>query len=263
MIAIRWSVSILAAACFIGCDDQKPTPDNVDKKPDVPVVVNSGKGDDPTRVATGAAVIGKATFEGTPPKPKAISMAVAPQCAAMHANPIFEEVIVVGAAGELKNVVVYVKDGARLGGAAPTTPVILDQQGCIYTPHVVTVMVGQDLKAKNSDGFLHNVHGLCKENPEFNIPQQQKNQINKLDATQAPETFLVKCDIHPWMNAWVVVLDHPFSAVSGEDGTFAIKGLKDGKYTLVAWHQKLGTQEAEIEVKNGKATADFKFAPKK
>jgi len=210
-----------------------------------------------------ADVTGKAVFDGEAPKPKAISMKAVPACDKQHTDPVYEEFIVTGDKNELKNVVVYVKDGGKLGGAAPTTPVVLDQKGCVYSPHVVVVMTGQELKAQNSDGFLHNVHGLCRDNPEFNFPQMQKGQVTPIEATKAVETFKVKCDVHPWMNAWVVVLDHPFSSVTGDNGEFAIKGLKDGKYTLVAWHEKLGTQEAEVEVKDGKATADFKFAPKK
>ena len=208
-----------------------------------------------------ADVTGKAVLDGQAPKPKPINMAAVPQCAG-HPQA-FDEGIVAGAKGELKNVVVYVKDGAKLGGEVPKEPVVLDQKNCVYTPHVVTVMVGQELKARNSDNFLHNVHGLAKDNGEFNFPQQNAGQENKVDATKAPETYKVKCDVHPWMSAWVVVVDHPFSAVTGDNGEFTLKGLKDGKYTLVAWQEKLGTQEAQIEVKDGKATADFKFAPKK
>jgi len=210
-----------------------------------------------------ADVTGTVTFDGKAPKPKVINMSAVPDCAKQHADPVYEESIVVGDKNELKNVAVYVKDGAKLGGAVPTTPVVLDQKGCLYVPHVVTVMVGQELKAKNSDGFLHNVHGLAKDNGEFNFPQQTQGQENKIDATKAVETYKVKCDVHPWMAAWVVVTDSPYSAVTGDDGKFTIKGLKDGKYTLVAWTEKLGTQEAEVEVKGGNATHDFKFAPKK
>ncbi|HUR53216.1 MAG TPA: carboxypeptidase regulatory-like domain-containing protein, partial [Gemmataceae bacterium] len=177
----------------------------------------------------------------------------------------FDESIVAGAKGELKNVVVYVKDGAKLGGEVPKEPVVLDQKNCVYTPHVVAVMVGQELKARNSDNFLHNVHGLAKDNGEFNFPQQNAGQENKVDATKAPEKYKVKCDVHPWMAAWVVVLDHPYSAVTGDNGEFTIKGLKDGKYTLEAWQEKLGTKSAEVEIKDGKAVApiEFKFEPKK
>ena len=210
-----------------------------------------------------ADVTGKVTFDGKPPKAKEINMKAVPQCAALHADTVYDPSIVVGPGGELKNVAVYVKDGSNAGGAVPKEPVVLDQKGCMYDPHVVTVMVGQELKAKNSDGFLHNVHGLAKDNGEFNFPQQTKDQVNDIPATEAVETYKVKCDVHPWMSAWVVVLDHPYSAVTGDDGTFTIKGLKDGKYTLTAWQEKLGTQEAEVEVKDGKATTDFKFGPRK
>jgi len=133
-----------------------------------------------------ADVTGKAVLDGEAPKPKVISMKAVPQCDKQHTDPVYDESIVVGDKGELKNVVVYVKDGAKLGGAVPTTPVVLDQKGCVYSPHVVAVMVGQELKAENSDGFLHNVHGLCRDNPEFNFPQVQKGQVTKIDATKAP-----------------------------------------------------------------------------
>ena len=210
-----------------------------------------------------ADVTGKVTLNGQAPKPKVINMAAVPQCAAQHAQPVLDESIVVGAGNELQNVVVWVKDGSKLGGAVPKDPVVLDQKGCVYTPHVVAVMVGQELKAKNSDAMLHNVHGLAKENGEFNMSQNQQGQENDIPGNKAVETYKVKCDVHPWMNAWVVVLDHPFSAVTNDKGEYTIKGLKDGKYTLVAWQEKLGMQEAEVEVKDGKATKDLQFAPKK
>jgi plastocyanin len=210
-----------------------------------------------------ADVTGKATLNGQAPKPKALNMQAVPQCAAGHAAPVFDESIVAGANNELQNVVVYVKDGSKLGGQVPKDAVLLDQKGCVYTPHVVAAMVGQELKVKNSDPMLHNVHGLAKDNGEFNISQNQAGQENKIDGTKAVETYKLKCDVHPWMNAWVVVLDHPYSAVTDATGAFTIKGLKDGKYTLVAWQEKLGTQEAQVEVKDGKATKDFQFAPKK
>ncbi len=210
-----------------------------------------------------ADVTGKVTFDGTPPKPKAINMNAVPDCAKQHTDPVYEENWVVGENGEVKNCVVYIKDGAKLVGQAKNEPVILDQKGCIYSPHVVVAMVGQELKARNSDTFLHNVHGLAKDNQEFNFPQQQQGQENKINGTNAVETYMIKCDVHPWMKAWVVVLDHPFFAVTGDEGTFKIPGLKDGKYTLICWHEPALVQEKEIEVKNGSASVDFKVAPRK
>jgi plastocyanin len=211
-----------------------------------------------------ADVTGKVTFDGAAPKPKVISMKAVPDCDKQHTDPVYDETWVVGAGGEVKNVVVYVKEGAKLGGAALKDPLMLDQKGCMYSPRVVAAMVGQEIKAQNSDKFLHNVHTLGKANPEKNFPQTQQGQVTPIEgATTEAETYIVKCDVHPWMKAWIVVLDHPFFAVTGDDGTFDIKGLKDGKYTLVAWHEPNLTQEAEVEVKDGKATADFKVAPKK
>ncbi len=214
-----------------------------------------------------AEISGTAVFEGTAPKMKEIKMAAVADCAKMHANPVMEETIVVGEKGELKNVAVFIKpDGTNLGGEMPKTGVLLDQKGCIYTPHVVTMMVGQKFEVKNSDGFLHNVHGLSRDNGEFNFPQTG-GAVNDMTgkANKVAERYKTKCDVHPWMATWVVVLEHPFSAVTGDDGKFTIdtKGLKDGKYTLNAWQEKLGTQEAEITIKDGKCDAvKFTFKPK-
>jgi len=275
MIVSRWPVSVVVvAALLIGCDKKDSTSNNgapppAASAPAAPAktdaAVSGGKSNLPSASVGGVgngSISGKVTFEGAAPKPKAISMAAVPQCAAMHANPVLDETIVVGANNELRDVVVYVTDGGKLGGTLPTAPVILDQKGCIYVPHVVTLMAGQDLTVKNSDGFLRNVHALRKDNPEINVPQTQAGQQNKLENPN-PETYKVKCDVHPWMAAWVTVLDHPFSAVTGADGTFTIKGLKDGTYLLTAHHQKLGEQTAVVEMKDGKAVSDFKFSLKK
>ncbi len=265
MNSARWMLSMVFGAVFLmGCDDKKSVV-NVNKgaaPSTAQAAGGAGSGEHKASLGNGA-INGKVVFVGAAPAPKAINMSAVPNCAGLHGKPVFEENVVVGPGNELRDVVVYLKDGAKLGAAVPGTTVMLDQVGCVYTPHVVSLMVGQDLKARNSDGFLHNVHGLCKDNPEFNFPQQQKGQVTKIDANKIPETYKVKCDVHPWMGAWVVVLDHPFSAVTADDGTYSIKGLGDGKYTLVAWHQRLGMQEAEVEIKDGKGVGDFKFEPKK
>lgn len=210
-----------------------------------------------------ADLTGKITFEGKAPEPKEINMKAVPDCAKQHADPVYDESVVVGDKGELKNVVIYVKEGPGLSTELPKTPATLDQKGCVYTPHVVPMMVGQEFLVKNSDPFLHNVHGLARDNGEFNFPQQNKGDSKKVEANKSVETYKVKCDVHPWMSAWIVVLENPHFATSGEDGTFKIAGLKTGQYKVVAWHEKLGTQEAMIDVKDGNGTAEFKFKPKK
>lgn len=217
-------------------------------------------------VPAAADVTGKVTAEGNFPKPKEIkAISAVADCAKLHTDPIYEETYVIGEKGELKNVVVYVKkeEGQDLPGAAPAAPAVLDQSKCVYVPHVLPVMIGQKLQVKNSDPFLHNVHGLGRENGEFNFPQN-KGDVKDLTGqyNKTAEPYKVKCDVHPWMSAWIVVVDNPYFGATGDDGTFKITGLKDGEYTLVAWHERLGTQEQKIAVKGGNATANFAFKPR-
>ena len=217
---------------------------------------------------TFAQITGAVKLEGTPPEMKQIDMKSNPQCMAMHKDPVFEDTVVAGDKGELANVVVSIKpaEGAKLKGDVPTTPAKITQKGCMYHPHVVACMVGQDVIVTSEDEFLHNVHGLCVDNDPFNFAQTKQPgdaAPEKKMTFATAEQFKIKCDIHPWMAAWVIVLDHPFFAVTGADGKFSIdtKGLADGDYTLDAWQEKFGDQTAKITVKDGKATADFTFKP--
>jgi plastocyanin len=211
-------------------------------------------------------ITGSVKLDGTPPVMKQIDMSGVPQCAALHKDPVFEQTVVAGDKGELANVVVFIKaaDGQKLGGAIPTTPVTITQKGCMYHPHVIACMVGQDVTVTSEDEFLHNVHGLCVDNDPFNFAQSKQPDgpapEKKINFSTA-EQFKIKCDIHPWMSAWIIVLDHPFFAVTGADGKFSIdtKGLADGDYTLDAWQEKFGDMTAKITVKDGKASSDFTF----
>jgi len=210
----------------------------------------------------GGSVTGSAAFSGTAPAKTEINMAADPTCAAAHAEPTFTEETVVNSNNTLKNVFVYVKTG--LEGQtfpAPAVPATLDQSGCHYTPHVTGVMVGQPLEIINSDATLHNVHSMAKESKEFNLGMPIKGM--KIKKTfEKPEIMVkMKCDVHPWMSAYIGVLTHPFFAVTGDDGSFEIKDLPAGTYTLEAWHETLGAQTAEVTVAEGQAaTASFSFA---
>ena len=209
-----------------------------------------------------ADITGTVKFEGEAPEPAQIDMSAVKECAAQHPDGAFDESLVV-ADGKLANVVVSVK-ADNLQGEVPKEAASLDQKGCQYHPHVVAVMVGQSLLVKNDDNFLHNVHALSIDNPAFNFGQPTKDPAGrKVDPMKTAERFKVKCDVHPWMGAHVAVFEHPYFAVSKEDGTFKIPGnLPDGEYTLVAWHEKLGEQEAKVMVSGGKAeNADFTFKP--
>jgi plastocyanin len=207
-------------------------------------------------------VTGKVTLDGTPPEMKVIDMSATKECAALHPDPVTEETVITGDKGELKNVVVSLKkeDDKDMPGEVPKTAAVLDQKACMYNPHVLAMMVGQDLIVKNSDPFLHNVHSLSTINDVFNTGMPNVNNGEKVDPQpKAPETFRVKCDVHPWMSAWIAVFDHPYFSVTGDDGTFDIKNLPDGTWTIQAWHEKYGTQEQKVTVKGGKAEVNFTF----
>lgn len=207
---------------------------------------------------TAATVTGKVKFEGNRPAPQPIKLSSDPYC--QKANPgLTTETEVVGADGAVGNVFVYVKDG--LGNRtfpAPSEPVVLDQKGCHYTPHVLGIQIGQPLQIVNSDDTLHNVHGLPKVNKEFN--QGQPIQGMKMTHTFSTKEVMVpfKCDVHGWMNAWIGVLDHPYYTVTSADGSFSLKGLPPGTYTVEAWHEKFGTQTQTVTVAE-KESKDVQF----
>jgi plastocyanin len=208
--------------------------------------------------ATAATVTGKVKFEGTAPAPQPIKLSSDPYC--QKADPgLTTENEIVGKDGSVENVFVYVKDG--LGNrtfTAPSQPVVMDQKGCHYAPHVLGIQVGQPLQIVNSDDTLHNVHGLPKANKDFN--QGQPIQGMKMTHTFSTKEVMIpfKCDVHGWMNAWIGVLDHPYYAITSTDGTFSLKGLPPGTYTIEAWHEKLGTQTQTVTV-GEKETKDVAF----
>lgn len=152
--------------------------------------------------------------------------------------------------------------------AAPDKPAVIDQVGCMYSPHVLGVVVGQKLKITNSDSTLHNVHGLPKINTEWNIGQPVKGMANDFVLGKVEEGILVKCDVHAWMNSYVHVVAHPFFAVTGDDGTCTIKGLPAGEYELTVWHEFKtfvpDNATIKVTVKEGEAAkATVTYAPKK
>lgn len=217
-------------------------------------------------------VTGTITFKGTPPAEIDIGPTMteaSPDCAALYAGRKLPTThfYVVGKDGELADVVVSLEDasgnaitGKSTGASAPA--VLLDQKGCVYTPSILAVQTGQKITVKNSDPCVHNVHTEPKNNPESNQVQMPGGADLTFTFAQ-PEPFITfKCDVHPWMYAWVSVFDSPYFALSDKDGKFTIKNVPPGEYTLVAAHRKLGTQTAKIEVKADGAVQNFTFEPK-
>ena len=216
-------------------------------------------------VAAAASITGTVIFDGKAPALKPLAMDAEPVCHKMHAGkPVPNEMLVLGSGNTMGNIMVWVSKGLPAGKTwpAPKTPVVLDQKGCVYMPHVMGIMVGQPYRILNSDGILHNIHTLPKINPAFN--RGQPATVKEMTTTfPKPEAMLqVKCDVHPWMTAYIGVYTHPFFSVTGTDGKYTISGLDAGTYELTAWHERLGTQTASITVGAKDMTQNFKFAVK-
>lgn len=209
--------------------------------------------------ATAATITGKVAFAGEKPKMRPIDMSANPACARSHSTPQLSEEVVVNSNGTLRNAFVWVKSGLPdRQWPTPATSVELAQEGCMYKPHVIGVMTGQGIEIKNDDPTNHNIHPLPKVNPEWNESQPPKGDPKTKSFAREEVMIPVKCNVHPWMRAYIGVVSHPFFAVTGDDGTFTIKGLPPGTYTLEAWHEKYGTKDVQITVapKESK-TADF------
>ena len=209
-----------------------------------------------------ASVTGTVIFEGKVPALPPLAMDADPACAKKHTKPVPSERLVLGAGNAMANIIVWVSKGLPAGKTypAPATPVVLDQKGCLYVPHAMGIMVGQAYRILNSDGILHNIHTLPKVNPMFNqaFPATRKEATTKFDKPEA--VFQIKCDVHPWMSAYVGVFTHPFFSVTGADGKFNISGLDAGTYEITAWHEVLGTQSATVVVgANETKPQNFKF----
>lgn len=211
-----------------------------------------------------AQVAGTVKLDGKAPEMPKIDMSGVKECGAQHADsPVTQETVIVGKDGGLANVVVSVKkeEGQDLPGEVPKEPAVLSQKGCQYIPHVVAITAGQGIVVKNEDTFLHNVHTQPEKNEPNNNAQPTKDEKGiKLKTPKEPEYFRVKCDVHPWMGAWVAVIDNPYFAVTDKDGKFTLpKGLPDGDYTFHLWHEKYGEQDVKGSVKDGKAEINGAF----
>jgi len=244
----------------------KPEPEPVPvaaPKPAAPAKTQAEAAPTAPAAAHSVSITGKVLFQGTPPAMKPIDMAGVKECAEKHADPVQEETVVVNPNGTLKNVIVSISQGLQPGAnfPVPANPVELDQEGCIYKPHVVAMMTGQQLDIRNSDPFMHNVHFLANNNPAFNQAQPNKGVL-PVNNLKSPENFHVKCDVHGWMGATIAVFDHPFFAVTGDDGTFKIEDLPPGDYKIKAWQEQFGEIEQDIKVQQGKpSTIDFSYKP--
>jgi len=208
-----------------------------------------------------ASLIGIVSFTGTPPNESKNPAASFPECTKGEAGNRHKAYWVKD--GKLGNVFVYLKEGIAGNYPVPQEPAVLDQKLCAYLPRVFGIQVNQPLDILNSDPSLHNVHSLSKNSPQFNsaMPLQGMKITRKFSAPEVMATM--KCDVHPWMRAYVGVLSHPFFSVTQENGSFQIQNVPPGDYVVEAWHEKLGTQTAKVTLSaSEKKEISFTFTQK-
>ena len=232
-------IILLTAILANGCDRKRPH--------------SAPQSAGPVRTGT-ATIHGTVTLSGKPPE---VPMIPNQPCHA-GAGPLKDETVVVDPAGHLQNVIVYLESAPPAPATSPP-PVTLDQVNCRYVPHVIALQTGQTLHVTTSDPTLHNVHGSCALNDPFNFALVAPGQSKDLTFSE-PERFPVRCDVHPWMKAYIQIFPHPYFAVTAPNGSFEIKNVPAGSYTLVAWQEKYGTLKLPVTVEDGKAVpASFTF----
>jgi plastocyanin len=215
----------------------------------------------PLDLSTASTISGQVRFEGPIPEQTVVQLGGWSECAAQHPGgpPLAGDVLVQD--GRLQNAVVYVKEG--LGDrifAIPSEPLVSDQKGCEFLPRIMGAQVDQPVRFLNSDPTAHNVHGLSHTSQEWNFSLGVKGASRTITLEKPEVMIQIKCDIHPWMRAYLGVFDHPYFALSGADGSFVLRNLPPGEYTIEAWHERFGTrsQQVSLSEKEGK-TLEFTF----
>jgi hypothetical protein len=211
----------------------------------------------PVDAATAGNISGSIVFEGDAPSMAVIDMAGEAVCAAKHSSPPMTEEVIANGNGTLANVFVYVKEGLESLDFPTPAAALLDQDGCTYLPHVLGVMVDQDITMRNSDGLLHNINASPSEQRGFNTSQPTNMESTRAFGT-AEIMVPLRCDVHGWMNAYVGVVAHPYHSVSNSSGAFSLSTLPPGDYVIEAWHERYGTQTQSVTVTTGQ-TAEVTF----
>ena len=210
-----------------------------------------------TSALAGGTVTGKATFTGVPPKPAAVNADADPACKGAR-----DEAVLLGKDGKtLQNVLVRVVDApASPSSATPPAPVIIQQQGCLYSPRVSGAVTGQQVLVRNGDETLHNVHAYQGRKTLLNRAQPPGAKEISVAPPTGADVVQLKCDIHPWMLAHVVVSPSPWFAVTGPEGGFQLDAVPAGTWKIEAWHETFGLKTGQVKVEDGKpATVSFSF----
>ena len=210
--------------------------------------------------ATAGEVTGSVKLDGAGPKAKTINMAAEPACAKARTSPAMTEEVVTGDGGALANVVVYVKTGLEgYSFPAPAAAATITQEGCQYHPHVIAMQVGQNIDVVNKDQTTHNIHPIPKDNREWNESQPPGAAPIEKSFSREEIAIPVKCNVHPWMKAYMAVLPNPDFQVTDKDGKFDLKNLPPGTYTVVAWHELYGSSDPQTVTIGPKETKNVTF----
>jgi hypothetical protein len=241
---------VAVALLFTACGGQQPPAELTTNLP--PAQVDA---------ATAGTISGRILFTGEAPAMPAIDMSSNPNCERQHQKPQKAEIVIVNANKTLRNVFVWIKEGLpHARWTPPADAAHLDQKGCIYAPHVLGIMEGQQLEILNDDPVNHNVHAECQVNAAWNESQapRAEHKFKKFDSQEI--LFPVTCSVHPWMRSYIGVSPHPFFAVTGDDGSYTLKGVPPGTYTVEAVHEKYGRKEGKLTLApSGTATLDFTY----
>jgi plastocyanin len=250
------AAAAVAVAMTFACGGSPPAPGGAAAPAPEATPTPSGGGTASAPAGQGGRVAGRVLFKGTPPA--AAPIAVTKDHAVCGTVRHTREDLVVAAGGGVRYAVVSI-DPAPAAAPSPGAAPRLDQKGCWFIPHVQVVPAGAEIQIVNDDGILHNIHTFSTLNPPINMAQPKFKRV-LTHRFERPERIRVACDVHGWMSAWIVVVDHPFHAVTADDGSFALEGVPPGSYRLTVWHETLGTREQPIMVPaGGSVEADFTF----
>ena len=242
----RLAAHLLALLAVAGCE--KPAP--------APAAAATAPNNAPVPAPTTYGILsGKVTLTGWTQPPPAAQMVTCGD----HKIPVVNQSVVLKNNG-LDNVVIYLKNAPPTTATGTLAPALLDQVGCMYVPHVLAMRTGQALTVINNEGLLHNVHMLSQNNPTVNFGMTHGSSHNVV--FNKPEILPVKCDVHPWMMAYIAVFDHPWFAVTTNGGKFAISHVPAGPQTFVAWHERFGEIEQTVTITTDQAREiTFNFKP--
>jgi plastocyanin len=226
----------------------------------IAVVLTANRQGDAAAVQAGRGTItGHVRLMGKLPGNPIIRMGKDPLCAKMNAGKrVIQETVVAAADGSLANAFIELQ-GQLAPGPGPTGSVTIEQRGCVYSPRVVGVRVGQTLQVKNSDELMHNVHSLSTRGNGFNVSEPKAGMVQEFRLKDEEIMLRLKCDVHSWMAAFVGVVSHPYFAVTGTTGTFEIAGVPAGTHTIQAWHERYGMLSQKVRVQ-ASATTTVNFA---